>query len=81
MCSFTLTLSCRTPAAGYCSKIYKLPSDDVNTANKYKEAPIIDNEKVLTDKQTLRERENQSSLISIPVEVNANQLDSPNPFH
>lgn len=57
--------------AAYSSKIYKLPSDDLNTAKKYKEAPIIDNEKVLTDKKKLREKENQSTLISIPVEVNA----------
>lgn len=58
----------RIPSVAY-SKIYKVPSDDVSSATKYKEAPIIDNAKVLTDRETLRERENQSTHISIPEEV------------
>lgn len=55
--------------SGYCSKIYKVPSDDVNNATKYKEAPVIDNINITSDDQTLRERENQSKYITIPEEV------------
>lgn len=59
----------RVAVAGYCQKIYKVPSDDVTNATKFKEAPIVDNSKVLSDEQTLRERENQSKFITIPEEV------------
>lgn len=62
-------LHCRVAVAGYCSKIYKVPSDDVSNVHKYKEAPIVDKTKILSDDQTLRDRENQSKYISIPVEV------------
>lgn len=46
-----------------------MPSDDVTVANKFKEAPIVDNAKILTDEETLRIRENQSHYVSIPEEV------------
>lgn len=68
--SFDISLHfCRVAVAGYCNKIYKVPSDDVTNATKYKEAPIIDSAKILTDEQTLRDRENQGKFISIPQEV------------
>lgn len=41
----------------------------MNNATKYKEAPIVDNTTVLSDKQTLRDRENQSKYVTIPEEV------------
>lgn len=46
-----------------------MPSDDVSNATKFKEAPIIDNTNILSDEQTLRDRENQSKYVTIPVEV------------
>lgn len=46
-----------------------MPSDDINNVHKYKEAPIVDNDKILSDEQTLRERENQSKYVTIPKEV------------
>ncbi|XP_031628074.1 NADH dehydrogenase [ubiquinone] iron-sulfur protein 4, mitochondrial [Contarinia nasturtii] len=58
----------RVAVAGYCQKIYKVPSDDVSNATKFKEAPIVDNTKILEDEQILRERENQSKYLTIPVE-------------
>lgn len=73
---FALILWYRSPVAAYCSKIYKMPSDDPDKAKTFKEAPIIDNEKILTDKKILKEKENQSSLISIPVEVSADSIVS-----
>lgn len=63
------TYSHRVAVAGYCNKIYKVTTDDVTNATKFKEAPQIDTAKILSDEQTLRERENQSKNITIPVEV------------
>lgn len=60
----------RIAVAGYTNKIYKVPSDDINEATKYKEAPIVDPSKILSDEQSLRDRENQSKYVTIPVEVN-----------
>lgn len=60
---------CRVAVAGYCNKIYKLPTDDYQNATKYKEAPIVDNSTILSDEQTLRDRENQSKYVTIPKEV------------
>lgn len=59
----------RIAVSGYCSRIYKVPSDDVNNATKFKEAPVIDNTNITSDDQTLKDRENQSKYISIPEEV------------
>lgn len=59
----------RVAVAGYSNKIYKVTTDDVENATKFKEAPAVDLEKILSDKQTLRDRENQMKNITIPVEV------------
>lgn len=59
----------RAAVAGYCNKIFKVTTDDVENATKFKEAPIIDVETIVSDKQTLRDRENQLKSIKIPVEV------------
>lgn len=53
------------------STIYKLPSDDVSTAKKIKEAPIKDNEDILADEKDKEQKERTTQLISIPVEVNS----------
>lgn len=59
----------RISAAAYSGGIYKLPSDNVEKATEYKEAPIKDAEEILMDDETKRTRQNQSTLIQIPVEV------------
>lgn len=59
----------RVAVAGYCQRIYKVPSDDINNATKFKEAPIVDNSNILDDEQTLKDRENQSKYVTIPEEV------------
>lgn len=59
----------RVAVAGYCNKIFKVTTDDTANATKFKEAPILDVEKIVSDKQTLRDRENQLKNITIPVEV------------
>lgn len=58
----------RVAVAGYC-KIFKVTTDDVANATKFKEAPLIDTENIVSDKQTIRDRENQLKNITIPVEV------------
>lgn len=59
----------RVAVAGYCNKIYKVTTDDVENATKFKEAPQMDTSKILDDEQTLRDRENQSKYVTIPKEV------------
>lgn len=59
----------RTSAAGCSSKIYKLPSDDLKAAKNVNEAPIVDNENVLSTRDKVQEKIKQSTLITIPVEV------------
>lgn len=59
----------RVAVASYCKKIYSVPSDDLNAAPKYKEAPIVDNTKILGDEETLKQIEYQSNYVTIPEEV------------
>lgn len=47
-----------------------MPTDDVGKATQIKEAPIMDNKKIIIDSDKRRELENQSasSYVSLPVE-------------
>lgn len=71
---FVLSI-CRVSSAAY-SRIYQAPTDGVDKASQYKEAPIKDTNEILIDDETKRLRENQGTLIKIPVEV-CNQTKSP----
>lgn len=57
--------------ATFCSKIYKLPTDDLASATKVKEAPILSNEDILDDPKDKEQRDRTTQLISIPVEVSS----------
>lgn len=65
----------RAGSAAYTTGVYKLPTDSIEKAAQYKEAPIKDTEEILQDDETKKLRENQATLIQIPVEVGTKYLD------
>lgn len=66
-------LSHRLATAGYCDA----KGFNINEAAKKHEAPAVEKALLLDDKKKLRDRENLSKLITIPVEVSCYCMDFP----